>query len=119
MTFRFCRKPCNECPWRTDVPTHRFKPERYRNLASSAEDLSFILFACHKTNDGKEVACAGFLLRGATHNMAVRLARSRGDLKDGDVSDGGYPLFENYRAMAVANGVAQRDPALKYVRDDE
>lgn len=119
MTFRFCRKPCSECPWRTDVQPYRFKPERYRNLASSAEDISFILFACHKTNDGKEVACAGFLLRGATHNMAVRMARVRGDIKDGDVSDGGFPLFDNYRAMAAANGVPRSHRALKHVRDDQ
>lgn len=117
--MNFCRKPCNECPWRTDVPTGRFKPERYRRLARSAEDLSGVLFACHKTAEGKEVACAGFLLRGATHNMAVRLARVGGDLKDGDVSDGGLPLFNNYTEMAVANGVRRRDPALKHVRDDQ
>lgn len=119
MTFPFCRKPCSECPWRTDVPTGRFKPERYRNLARCGEDLSGVLFACHKTMEGKEVACAGFLLRGSTHNMAVRMAIIRGEYKLDDVSDAGYPLFENYRTMAAANGVPLNHKALKHVRDDQ
>jgi hypothetical protein len=60
--------------------------------------------------------CAGFLLRGADHNLAVRLGYYNGRFKD-DVSDDGLALHANYRAMAVANGVDPDDPALADCRD--
>jgi hypothetical protein len=50
-------------------------------------------------------------LRGAVHNLSVRLKFAVGQLRR-DVGDGGHALFENYRAMATANGVAPGDPAL-------
>lgn len=34
-----------------------------------------------------------------------------------DVADDGHELFENYRAMAIANGVAPDDPILAPCRD--
>ena len=36
----------------------------------------------------------------------------RGDLDRSAVNDGGHELHENYRAMAVANGLDPADPAL-------
>jgi hypothetical protein len=54
--------------------------------------------------------CAGFLLRGADHNLSVRLGTISG--KYGAVEDGGHELHENYRAMAIANGVDADDPVL-------
>ncbi len=60
--------------------------------------------------------CAGFLLRGANHNLSVRLKLIQGDHFE-DVTDGGHQLHESYRAMAVANGVAPDDPVLAPCRD--
>ena len=34
-----------------------------------------------------------------------------------NVTDGGHELHKDYRAMAVANGVAQNDPVLAACRD--
>ncbi len=116
MTILHPKKPCSECPWRRDVPAGHFQPERYRILANTAEDMSCHIFACHKSANDKPTACAGFILRGARHNLSLRLAYSRGDI--GDVSDGGYPLFDNYRQMAIANGVPSDDRALRNCRDD-
>lgn len=110
------KKPCAECPWRRDVKTGRFGPDRYRALANTAEDMSSRIFSCHKSAEDKPTACAGFILRGARHNLSLRLAYSRGDI--GEVADGGYPLFDNFRQMAEANGVARTDPALRHCRDD-
>lgn len=115
MALLHPKKPCAECPWRRDVPVGRFPPERYRALANTAEDMSSHIFACHKSADDKPTACAGFILRGAGHNLSLRLAYSRGDVSE--LGDGGYPLFANYRQMAVANGVSAHDPALRNCRN--
>lgn len=111
------RKPCEQCPWvksREGV----FPPDAYRISANTAEDMATHTFACHMAGSEKPQDCAGFLLRGGTHNMSVRLAAMRGDLDMREVSDGGDALYANYREMAVANGVPADDPALARCRDD-
>lgn len=70
------------------------------------------LFACHKSTDGKDVVCAGFLARGADHNLTIRLAYIQGELTFERDRDGGLALFEGFREMAVANGVDPTDPVL-------
>lgn len=112
MSIEYIKRPCAECPWRTDIPAGQFTAARFRALASCAEDLGRTIFACHKSPCGGEFACAGFLLQQGAHNISVRLARQRFDVS----SD--YPLHPNYRAMAVANGVKSSDPSLRNVRDD-
>lgn len=111
--MNYARKPCDECPWRKDVAPGRFPPERYRALAPTAYDMATSIFACHKSPDGKEFACAGYLLMSSAHNFSVRMARqSFADLASP------YPLFATYRRMAIANGVKRSDPALDKCRDD-
>lgn len=112
MTLAYVKRPCAECPWRTDVAPGQFSAARFRALAPCAEDLSFTIFACHKSPPGGEFTCAGFLLQQGAHNLSVRLAR-----QDFDVSSD-HPLHPNYRAMAIANGVAADDPSLRDCRDD-
>lgn len=56
-------------------------------------------------------ACAGFLLRGADHNMSVRVGYMTGKYKN-DVIEGDAILHESYKEMAVANGVHPNHPAL-------
>ena len=109
------RQPCAACPWRLDQP-RRFKPGRFRALAGTAHDMSSRLFTCHKSPEDKPALCAGFLLRGAAHNMAVRLMLLRGELDLSAVSDGGHALYADYRAMAEANEVRAGDPALRGCR---
>ena len=104
-------RPCAECPWRIDVAPGRFEPERYQALAATAEDLSVRIFSCHKSAEGADVVCAGFLERGAMHNLAIRLAYVSNEIELLDRS-GGLDLHEDYRAMAIANGVDPDDPAL-------
>lgn len=107
-----CRKPCPECPWRTDVPVGVFPAEAFRISAGTAYDMSNRLFACHMAKPDRPRTCAGFLLQGAMHNLSVRLAMIQGRLDPRQVSDGGFPLYASYRAMAEANGVSPDDPAL-------
>jgi len=111
------RRPCANCPWRLDAPIGEFEPDRFRSLARCGEDQSFVIFTCHKSTEDAPIACAGFLERGATHNLAIRLAYL-GRLERMDRS-GGVALHPNYRAMAVAQGVPADDPALANCRDDQ
>ena len=109
--MKYCRKPCDECPWRRDVPVGKFPPERFVQLAGTNYDMSAVQFACHKSHEDREFACAGFLLSGAANNLGVRLARS--DLRK---IESPYPMFDTFREMAVANGVDPDDPALENCR---
>ncbi len=104
------RKPCRDCPWRKDA-VGMFPPAAFRHSANTAYDMSSHTFACHQAGIKKPAICAGFLLRGAEHNLAVRLKRMQGVIQE-DVHDDGHPLHENYRAMAEANGVPSDDLAL-------
>lgn len=111
---RHRKKPCAQCPWRKDA-TGVFPAEAFRHSAETAYDMSSHVFSCHDSGTKRPAACAGFLLRGADHNLSVRLARMQGQMLD--VEEGGHELHENYRAMAIANGVDPDDPVLAPCRD--
>ncbi|WP_074921837.1 MULTISPECIES: DUF6283 family protein [Delftia] len=108
------RTPCENCPWRVDA-VGEFPPEAFRHSARTAYDMAQESFACHASGSAKPSTCAGFLLRGAAHNLGIRLKQMRGDCLD--VRDGGHELHKNYRAMAIANGVPADDPVLAACRD--
>lgn len=112
-TYR--RAPCSDCPWRVDA-TGEFPASAFVHSARTAYDMTEHTFACHQSGLKKPSICAGFLLRGADHNLAVRLKRMRGEILD-DVTCGGNELYENYRAMALANGVPADHEVLKPCRD--
>ena len=109
------RQPCSKCPWRVDA-TGEFPAEACRHSAGTAYDMAQHTFGCHESGAQKPATCAGFLLRGGAHNLSVRLGYMTGRIKD-DVRDGGHQLHENYRAMAIANGVAPDDEILALCRD--
>lgn len=113
-----CTRPCPQCPWRTDSPIGRFPAEAFRHSAATAYDMASNTFACHMAGKNQPLTCAGFLLRGAMHNLAIRMATIRGRLDLRDVTDGGIDLYSSYRAMAIANGVAADDPILQPCRDN-
>jgi hypothetical protein len=113
------RRPCAGCPWRVDQ-VGAFPPESFRLSARVAYDMAESVFACHDTRVVEKAAiCAGFLLRGAAHSLAIRLAYMRGQIDPASISDAGLELHKSYRAMAVANGVAGDDPVLAPCRAAE
>lgn len=59
----------------------------------------------------KSAVCAGFLLRGAEHNIGVRLRYACGDIEPDSIRSD-VQLYESYREMAEANGVEPADPKL-------
>ena len=109
------RQPCAKCPWRVDA-VGEFPAEAFRHSAGTSYDMAQHTFACHASGVKKPAICAGFLLRGADHNLAVRLGYISGRIKN-DVTDGGQVLHANYRAMAIANGVPADDPILTACRE--
>lgn len=106
-------RPCSECPWRRDVPVGQFDPERYIALESTSRGpdghpmLGDPLFACHKTKEGAELACAGWLAVEGLDHLNIRLALATGQLVWEDVlKPEGWPeLYSSYTEMAAANGV--------------
>ena len=103
--------PCARCPWVVDSP-REFPPEVFQHSAKTAYDCATHTFGCHVSGVHRPATCAGFLLRGATHNLHVRL------YGPGEESVHiSRPLHANYRAMAIANGVDPDDPALARCRD--
>lgn len=104
------KRPCDECPWRVDAEPGRFAPERWAALAaSSADERGFgpeygnPLFACHKTPEGEERACAGWLAREGANHPTVRLAVLLGDvpacaLDPGEGWPDLHPDFQTTRA---------------------
>lgn len=110
------REPCATCPWRVDA-VGEFPAEAFRHSASTAYDMAQRAFSCHESGTAKPALCAGFLLRGAEHNLTVRMHRMAGAVKN-DVSDGGHQLHASYRAMAVANGVGEDEAVLQPCRED-
>lgn len=110
------RSPCPECPWRKDAPKGAFPSEAYRVSASTAYDMADSMFGCHMSGFGEaHRTCAGFLLRGAEHNLLVRLAIAY-DRYDPKSVSSPAELYENYRTMAIANGVDPDDPVLQPCR---
>lgn len=114
--YRYRHRPCDRCPWRVDR-LGAFPPAAFRQLARTAYDTSLHSFVCHESSDAVPFVCAGFLLRGAAHNLAVRLRLARGEIDPDVVHDGGHALHGSYRDMAVANGVDPDDPALAACRE--
>lgn len=118
------RRPCGGetstserpgCPWRVDAVGH-FPPEAFAHSAETASDLSGRTFGCHESGSERPAICAGFLLRGADHNMAVRMRASAGQIDLSQVDDGGHELHPGYITMAVENGLDEDDPALRNAR---
>ncbi|WP_435108110.1 DUF6283 family protein [Nocardiopsis synnemataformans] len=107
------RKICGDCPWRRDTEAGAFPVEAFRRSARTAYNMSERLFGCHTSGKEHVQTCVGFLLRGAEHNLAVRLNPVDPDTLD----TGGAELYNSYREMAIANGVDPNDPVLAPCRD--
>lgn len=115
----YMRRPCAQCPWREDLPTGVVPPEAFRHSAATAYDMAGTTFGCHMSGTGSPMTCAGFLLRHGVHNMQVRLTMIHTGLAQDEVTDGGFPVYQSYREMAIANGVDERDPALRPIRSND
>lgn len=119
-------KICEECPWKRSTPPGQFTAARFEALRDTSGSrnnadhdtravpevgLDAPMFACHKTAEGKEVACAGWLaVEGADH-LGIRLAVITGHIPaDALAPKPGWPmLFDDYEEMAAAQGRVSND----------
>lgn len=105
--------PCAECPWRVDTEPGQFPACRYEALRGTTgapgceAGLRSPLFACHKSAEGREEACAGWLAAVGTEHLGVRLAVASGRLPAESLSPGvGWPaLHASYEEMAEAKAL--------------
>jgi Family of unknown function (DUF6283) len=106
------RYPCAECPFRRDTPPGQFTARRYEALAETAgSDERPVMpgspiFACHKSHEGHDEACAGWLAVCGHDHLSIRLAVITGRLEMSDIGPAeGWPeLFGSYAEMAAAQG---------------
>jgi len=113
MHVRRVRRPCDECPVRSDVPPRKFGPERFEALRSTAGSpgqevpIGAPWFACHKSSDDEERACAGWLVLCGADHLGVRLSIAQGNLPMSalEASKGWPPLYGSYEEMEAANSV--------------
>ena len=104
------RYPCTECPWRRDTPPGKFPTTRYNALAATTGSpgneapLGAPMFACHKSPEGDEEACAGWLASVGIEHLGVRVAVATGALTPEVLQPGAdWPaLFDSYTEMATA-----------------
>ena len=104
------RYPCAECPFRRDTEPGQFPACRYQALQDTAgrpggeAPLGAPLFACHKSPEGREEACAGWLAVAGYDHLGVRLAVAMGKLPASAVMPGeDWPeLFGSYAETAAA-----------------
>lgn len=103
--MKHVKRPCDECPYRVDAEPGRFERERWDALRSSSAnargmgpEFGGVLFACHKTPEGGERACAGWLAVEGINHPQVRLEVLRGALPASTLQPGeGWPdLHPNY-----------------------
>ena len=85
--MKHVKRPCDECPFRVDADPGRFSPERWAALTASSADergmgpeFGAPLFACHKTPEGGERACAGWLVAEGLNHPGVRMSLMTGSL---------------------------------------
>ncbi len=107
------RRPCGECPWRQDTEPGQFPASRYEALRSTTIDddgnhagFDAAMFACHKSGEGEEFICAGWLASVGMMNIRVRLLVSAGEIPVEALSPGDDwpPLFDDYDEMASTQG---------------
>ncbi|MEN4397476.1 DUF6283 family protein [Mycolicibacterium conceptionense] len=108
-----CVRPCANCPWRRDSAAGEFSAERYQALRVTVGSpgreagLDAPIFACHKSEPGRDRACAGWLAVAGVDHLGIRLAVTLGRLPATVLQPGpDWPdLFNSYDEMADRNGL--------------
>lgn len=105
------KEVCSECPFRVDTPPGQFPAERYEALRSTVgergREVSWDapVFGCHKSAEGKEIACRGWLAVCGYEHIGIRIAVATGALEPEAIELPAEPeLFETYDEMAEAQG---------------
>jgi hypothetical protein len=108
-------RPCVRCPWSRATTPGEFPLERYESLratvgAPGAEaSLYTPMFACHKTPEGREQPCAGWLAAVGREHIGVRVAVATGRLDPGvlDPRPGWPELFTDYDELVAVQAAGR------------
>ncbi|WP_236746240.1 DUF6283 family protein [Mycobacteroides abscessus] len=108
-----CVRPCANCPWRTDSAKGEFSTQRFEALRATVGvpgrevGLGAPMFACHKSEPGRDRACAGWLAVAGVEHLGIRLAVALGRLPAAALRPGDdWPdLFGSYDEMVERNGL--------------
>jgi hypothetical protein len=105
-------KPCASCPWRVGVVGARdipgWGPELAAGLAQSCRDDGFAIMACHKSREGAEIPCAGYLAVVGYDSIGARILSSstkRDIVAEAQADAEGTDLHPDFEAMLQASGV--------------
>lgn len=102
------KRPCPNCPWVKSTPPGEFSKERYELLRSTSPDSSgehpgfgSPMFACHKSPEGKDYVCAGWMASVGRDHVGVRVAVAFGKVDAAALEpQPGWPeLFTDYETM--------------------
>lgn len=112
MTLPYRRHPCVECPFRRDAEPGQFTTCRYDALRDTVgapgreQPIGAPIFACHKTTEGQDQACAGWLAVCGHSHIGVRLAVAQRRLPPEALAPAAdWPeLFDSYDEMAATQG---------------
>lgn len=105
------KRPCPPCPWVKTTPSGEFTEERYEQLRATSPDengcgpeFNAPAFACHKSPEGEEYTCAGWLASVGHKHPNVRFAIVMGQIDESAlVPQAGWPeLFTDYETMKNA-----------------
>ncbi len=120
--WRVLPQPCPSCPWRIDQGAQdipNFSIHKARALAETCPDARGLgpsfgapIFACHQSNVGAEIACAGWLATVGRAHPSVRLAAMQGRLRVEALDPGaGWPsLHDNYGSVLAKLEDSRSDP---------
>jgi hypothetical protein len=105
--------PCNECPWSTTTPPGQFSAQRYADLRYTSgtpgkeAPIGSPLFACHVSQEGHDLPCAGWLAVVGRWSLPVRILIAQKHLPATvlDSEPDWPPLFEDYATMEKTQGV--------------
>lgn len=106
------KRPCEECPWVRATEPGQFPAERYEELRATTgspgdeAQLGAPMFACHKSREGGELPCAGWLASVGYESLTVRVLLAQGEIPPEAMRPGeDWPaLFESYEEMEEAQG---------------
>jgi len=103
------RWPCRECPFRRDTKPGQFPACRYEALRATAGKagaevpVNAPIFACHKSTEGRDEACAGWLAVCGIEHLGVRMAVLTGRIEPENLrpAEGWPALYDSYDEMAA------------------
>ncbi len=93
--------PCADCPWRKDAPI-QWSADRFQNLALTCRDDGASIMACHKSREGNDLPCVGFVVQVADESIGLRIAAATGRIDLREYEDGGHELFGSFEEMLAA-----------------